>query len=115
MGDITLRRALDDYKTIYMPCRNFAERIRAEHQTDIEGLIEILETQGINLTKRLNLLIIEKYVAHLEQEGFASLTRKRKVVAMRSFLSFCIRMIILSQFLQKVSFLTLLKIMLLTF
>jgi len=25
MGDTTLRKALDDYKSVYMPYRNFAE------------------------------------------------------------------------------------------
>src|SRR5690606_18412824 len=31
---------------------------------------------------------IERYVAHLEERGFASRTRKRKVIAIRSFMSF---------------------------
>lgn len=88
MGDTTLRKALDDYNTVYMPYRNFAERTRVEYQNDIKGLIEFLERQRINFTKALSFPIIERYIAHLEQEGFASLTRKRKVVAIRSFLSF---------------------------
>src|SRR6266511_1125973 len=88
MGDITLKKALDDYKTVYMPYRNFAERTRVEYMNDIEGLVEFLNRSGINQIKELGLPIIERYVAHLEQRGFASLTRKRKVVAIRSFLSF---------------------------
>src|SRR6266536_726123 len=88
MGDIALKKALDDYKTVYMPYRNFAERTRVEYLNDIEGLVEFLEESGINQIKELGLPIIERYVAHLEQRGFASLTRKRKVVAIRSFLSF---------------------------
>jgi integrase/recombinase XerD len=88
MRDITLRKALDDYKTIYMPYRNFADRTRVEYQNDLEVFIEFLRQSGINQVRELGLPIIERYAAHLEQKGFASLTRKRKVVAIRSFLSF---------------------------
>jgi integrase/recombinase XerD len=88
MGDTTLRKALDDYKTIYMVYRNFAERTRVEYQNDLEDLGRYLQKSGINDVKKLGLPIIERYVANLEQKGFASLTRKRKVVAIRSFLSF---------------------------
>src|SRR5688500_2677217 len=88
MGEITLRKALDDYKTVYMPYRNFAERTRVEYQNDLEDLIGFLEKSGIQHVREVGLPIIERYVAHLEEKGLASLTRKRKVVAIRSFLSF---------------------------
>ncbi len=88
MGEITLRKALDDYRTVHMPYRNFAERTREEYLNDLEGFVGFLEKVGINHVKALGLPIIERYVAHLEQEGLASQTRKRKIVSIRSFLSF---------------------------
>jgi integrase/recombinase XerD len=88
MGEVTLRKALDDYKTVYMPYRNFAERTREEYLNDLEALLGYLEMVGTIHVKALGLPIIERYVANLEQKGFASLTRKRKVVAIRSFLSY---------------------------
>jgi len=88
MGEVTLRKALDDYRTIYMPYRNFADRTRVEYQNDLEAFIEFLNQSGINQVRGLGLPIIERYAARLEQKGFASNTRKRKVVAIRSFLSF---------------------------
>jgi integrase/recombinase XerD len=88
MGEVTLRKALDDYKTIYMPYRNFADRTRVEYQNDLEAFIEFLAQSGISGVRELGLPIIERYAAHLEQKGFASLTRKRKTVTIRSFLSF---------------------------
>src|SRR5215213_1170869 len=88
MGEITLKKAFDDYKTIYMPYRNFAKRTRVEYLNDLEGLIGFLDKVGINHVNALGLPVIERYVAHLEQEGLGSLTRKRKVVAIRSFFSF---------------------------
>src|SRR6266496_3923150 len=88
MGDVTLRKALGDYKSVYMPYRNFAERTRIEYQNDLVDLIGFIERLGMHFVNSLGLSIIERYVAYLEQKGFASLTRKRKVVAIRSFLSF---------------------------
>src|SRR5215211_4866091 len=88
MGNITLRKALDDYKSIYMPYRNFADRTRVEYQNDLVGFIGFLEQSGINYVHELGIPIVERYAAELEQKGFASLTRKRKVVAIRSFLAF---------------------------
>jgi site-specific recombinase XerD len=88
MREITLRKALDEYKTIYMPYRNFADRTRVEYQNDLEGFIGFLGRTGINHVHELGIPIIERYGAELEQRGFASLTRKRKVVAIRSFLAF---------------------------
>src|SRR5688572_2826431 len=88
MREITIRKALEYYKTVYMPYRNFAERTREEYLNDLVGLVEFLEKSGINHVKELGLPIIERYAAHLENDGFASLTRKRKIVSIRSFLSF---------------------------
>jgi integrase/recombinase XerD len=88
MGEVTLRKALDDYKTIYMPYRNFADRTRVEYQNDLEAFIEFLAQSRISQVRELGLPIIERYAASLEQKGFASTTRKRKIVAIRSFLSF---------------------------
>lgn len=88
MGEITVRKAFDDYKTIYMPYRNFADRTREEYQNDLEDFVGFLTQKGINRVGELSLPIIERYVAHLEERGIAGLTRKRKVVSIRSFLSF---------------------------
>jgi site-specific recombinase XerD len=88
MGEMTLKEALDEYKNVYMAYRNFAPRTRVEYQNDLEGFIEFLGRSGIGRVKEIGVPIVERYVAHLEQNGFASLTRKRKVVTIRSFLSF---------------------------
>jgi integrase/recombinase XerD len=88
MGEITLRKALDDYKTVYMPYRNFAEGTRVEYQNDLEDLLAFLVKTGINHVGEIGLPILERYIAGLEQKGLASRTRKRRVVALRSFLLF---------------------------
>src|SRR3990172_9604846 len=88
MGEITLRKALEDYKTVYMAYRNFAERTRVEYQNDLEDLVEYLEKSGIHKVGELELAQIERYLAELERRGFAGATRKRKTVTIRSFLKF---------------------------
>jgi len=59
MGEITLRKALDDYKTVYMPYRNFAERTRVEYLNDLEDLIEFLEQLGRKEVKAIGLPQLE--------------------------------------------------------
>jgi site-specific recombinase XerD len=88
MGEVKIRKALDDYKTVYMPYRNFADRTRVEYLNDLKQFASILEEAGIQNISQIGVPVIERYGARLERKGFASLTRKRKVVAIRSFLSF---------------------------
>jgi integrase/recombinase XerD len=88
MGEITLRKAIEDYKTVYMAYRNFAERTRVEYLNDLEDLVEYLERIGIDRVGKLELAKIERYLAELERQGFTGATRKRKTVAIRSFLNF---------------------------
>ena len=88
MGDTTLREALGDYKNVYMPYRNFAERTRVEYLNDLEDLVEYLEKTGSTRIRDLQLPQIERYLAELENRRFAGATRKRKTVTIRSFLKF---------------------------
>jgi site-specific recombinase XerD len=88
MGEITLRKALDDYKIVYMPSRNFAQRTRTEYLNDLEDLIQFLEQLGLRDVKDIGLPHLERYLAELDNREIAGSTRKRKVVAIRSFLSF---------------------------
>lgn len=88
MGDITLKKALDEYKTIYMAYRNFADRTRVEYQNDLEDFIEFAEKSSVIYAKEVGLPIVERFIAGQEQKGYSSMTRKRKVVTIRSFLMF---------------------------
>src|SRR6266496_3967439 len=88
MGEMTLQEAIDEYKNVYMAYRNFAARTREEYLNDITDFVGFVERLGISQAREVELPNIERYVAQLEQNGFASLTRKRKVVTIRSFFSF---------------------------
>src|SRR5215216_7438143 len=71
-----------------MPYRNFAERTRVEYINDLQGFIEFAEKADVIHAKEAGLPIVERFIAGLEQKGYSGLTRKRKVVAIRSFFSF---------------------------
>lgn len=86
MGEITLRKALDDYKVVYLTSRNYAERTRAEYLNDLENLIQFLEQLGLREVSAISLPQLERYLAELDNRGIAGSTRKRKVAAIRSFL-----------------------------
>src|SRR5919106_5922164 len=88
MGGITLRKALDDYKIVYMPSRNFAQRTRVEYLNDLEDLIQFLEQLGLKEVKDIGIPQLERYLAELDYREIAGSTRKRKVVAIRFFLSY---------------------------
>ena len=91
MEEITLRKALDEYKTIYMPYRNFTERTREEYQNDLIDFIEFAEKSGVSLANQVGLPVVMRFIAGLEHKGYSSQTRKRKVVTIRSFFSFLYR------------------------
>lgn len=88
MGDSSLQKCLDDYKLIYMAYRNFTDRTREEYKNDLEDFIEYAAKSGITRAGDVGLSIVQRFVASLEERGLTSLTRKRKVVVIRSFLSF---------------------------
>ncbi|MBL8049622.1 MAG: tyrosine-type recombinase/integrase [Anaerolineales bacterium] len=86
MGEITLRQALEEYRTIYLASRNFAERTRVEYINDLQDLINFLEQSGLKEVKNVGLPQLERFLAELDRRGLAGSTRKRKVVSIRSFL-----------------------------
>lgn len=86
MGDITLRKVLEEYETIFLASRNFAPRTRVEYLNDIEDLIQFLERVGVHEVKDIGIQLLERYLAELDRRGNAGSTRKRKIISIRSFL-----------------------------
>jgi site-specific recombinase XerD len=88
MEDVSLEQALDDYKSIHMPARNFSERTRVEYSNDLEGLVDYLLAIGVKMAREITLHNVERFLADLDHKEISGATRKRKVVSIRSFLSF---------------------------
>jgi site-specific recombinase XerD len=88
MGEITIREATEEYKEVYLPARNLAERTREEYTNDLVDLVEFLETTGIKRVGDVGLIDLERYLAELDRRGYAGSTRKRKAVVIRSLFAF---------------------------
>ncbi|OGD07652.1 hypothetical protein A2899_02815 [Candidatus Amesbacteria bacterium RIFCSPLOWO2_01_FULL_49_25] len=88
MVEMTLKQAVEEYKNVYMPARNFSTRTRVEYANDIEDLTSFVEQNGIHRVGMITLPTVERYLAELDRRGIAGATRKRKVVSIRSFLTF---------------------------
>jgi site-specific recombinase XerD len=91
MGEIALRPALEEYKTVYMPARNLAARTRIEYTHDLENFIDYLERSSINRVGELQIPHIDRYLAELDARGLSGATRKRMAITIRSFLAFLFR------------------------
>jgi len=96
MGEISLRKALDDYKTVYMVYRNFAERTRVEYLNDLEDLVGYLEKSGTSKVGQLELARIERYLAEFKRCDIVGATRDRETVVTRFFFVFS-QMLIMGQ------------------
>ena len=88
MGKITFQQALEEFETVYLPARNYAPRTRKEYANDLGELIKFLEQIGISRVGDIALAHLERYLAWLDQKGYAGATRKRKTVAIRTFFGF---------------------------
>ena len=66
MGNITLNKALDDYKNIYMPYRNFSQRTMVEYINDLEKLLKYLNRMGIDKVWEVTLPHLVRCIANLE-------------------------------------------------
>ncbi|HWQ89224.1 MAG TPA: tyrosine-type recombinase/integrase [Desulfitobacteriaceae bacterium] len=80
-----------EFKTVYMPSRNFAPRTREEYLNDLEDLLRFLDQVRIEKVNELSISVIDRYLAHLDDRSLAGATRKRKVIAIRGFLTFLYR------------------------
>src|SRR5688500_978929 len=91
MGEMTLRQALNEFRTVYLAFRNYASRSREEYINDVEDLISFLEKSGIIRIGELGIPQVDRYLAELDHRGLAGSTRKRKTISLRSFLAFLYR------------------------
>jgi integrase/recombinase XerD len=91
MGEIALQQALDEFKTVYMPARNLAERTREEYSNDLKAFIDFLAKSGVTRAWEISTFHIDRYLANLDELGYSGSTRKRKAITFRSFLSFLFR------------------------
>ena len=69
MGEMTLHKALEEFKNVYLPARNYAFRTRKEYANDLNELVKFLEQIGISRVGDIALIHLERYLAQLDQKG----------------------------------------------
>lgn len=91
MGEMGISQAFEEFKTVYMPARNYAPRTRKEYSHDLQELVDFLADANIRIVGELRLSHLERYLARLDEKDLAGATRKRKVVAIHTFFNFLYR------------------------
>lgn len=65
----TIELALEDFKAVFMPARNYSQRTRGEYQDDIEDLVLVLKDRGITSWLVVGLRDLQAYMASLDRRG----------------------------------------------
>ncbi|HUW22397.1 MAG TPA: tyrosine-type recombinase/integrase [Candidatus Bathyarchaeia archaeon] len=85
---ITIEDALDEYTTTYMPSRNLAEKTRTEYTADMSDFVSFVASRGVREPQKIELRLLNEYMAELDKRGLAGLTRRRKASSIKSFFNF---------------------------
>jgi len=88
MDTLTFSQALALFESVYMPSRNLSSRTRVEYKTDVAQLIAFLDAQGLTGPQEVTLADLQAFLAHLDEQGLAGVTRRRKAASLRAFFGF---------------------------
>jgi site-specific recombinase XerD len=79
------REALAAYKTGYMAARNLAPRSRKEYEADVGLFLLFLQGLGFESFEQVGANHVEAYLAELDRQNLAGVTRRRKLTIIRTF------------------------------
>jgi len=83
-----LMDALDQYERLYLTGRNAAALTRLAYLTDLRELLTHLAGIGITSPEQVERKHLEGFIASLDTLNRAGVTRRRKVVSIRTFFTF---------------------------
>ena len=81
------KEALDEYKAGYMAARNLAARSRVEYESDVAQFLLFLQGVGVQDLNKSEKKHIEGFLAELDHRELAGVTRRRKLMVIRTFMS----------------------------
>ncbi|MGD8457514.1 MAG: tyrosine-type recombinase/integrase [Anaerolineales bacterium] len=85
---LSLKDALILYKQDYLPSRNYAQRTRVEYINDLNQLARFFAKSKIFNLNQVSRKNLERFLAYLDQKGYAGQTRRRKTASIHSLFSF---------------------------
>jgi integrase/recombinase XerD len=88
---LSLSNCQSEYETVFLPARNLAPRSRMEYGRDIADVVGFL-TSECHLSAPIDIdkHHLDLYLAELDRRAYRGETRRRRVVAIRSFCSFLV-------------------------
>jgi site-specific recombinase XerD len=88
MDELTFDKAMELFETVYMASRNLTDRTRAEYKRDVQQLVTFLEKRGVHRPQDVSLTHLQAFLAELDTQGLAGVTRRRKVSSIKAFFGF---------------------------
>ena len=88
MDELTFEKALGLFETVYMASRNLTERTRAEYKRDVQQLVNFLGERGVTQPQKVSLAHLQAFLADLDTQGLAGVSRRRKVSSVKAFFGF---------------------------
>jgi site-specific recombinase XerD len=85
---LTLQTALDEFRAIYMPARNYSTRTREEYQSDMKDLAGFLEGRHISTWQAVSLRDLQSFMAELDRRGLEPSSRNRKTYTIKTFFAY---------------------------
>jgi site-specific recombinase XerD len=78
---------LEQYKDGYMAARNLAPRSRVEYKTAVGQFLFYLQSINVTDIKQVEPKHINSFLASLDRQGLAGVTRRKKLIILRTFFS----------------------------
>ncbi len=88
MGELTFEQALELFETDYMGGRNFAPRSRQQYRADLVAAIEHFKQVGLTQPVQVELRHLQGFLAEMDRQSLAGVTRRRKVSTLKAFFRF---------------------------
>lgn len=83
-------QAFDGFVLTYMPARNWSKATRRGYTYDVSELLEYLDKDGSHFCDQLDVNRINAYLSTLDARGLKGNSRRRKVIAIKAFLTYLI-------------------------
>lgn len=82
------KKALKEYREVYLASHNLTSNTRREYMTDISQLLASLISRSVLEPQKVNLKDLEIFLAELDEKGLRGTTRRRKTSSIKSFFGF---------------------------
>ena len=85
---LTWDKAIRLFKKVFMASRNLAKETRVHYKSDVSQLADFLTEQGTTRPTSVQLSHLHDYMAHLDEKGYAGVSRRRKAAAIKALFKF---------------------------